>query len=117
MEAEWSPDSKCLAVIDHFAADQSAVLIFSVSYNPEEKKIETALLFETPLKDQRKQEWEVKDWNLKKGQVVLLKREGKGRSLFMAFLSDRPIEQTLYARDPRGMSMNTRKETSNGPQR
>ena len=102
MEVVWSPDSRFLAVMDHFASEQSAVLVFTVSFNSEKKSISTALLFETPLKEKRKQEWEVKDWNLKRGQVLLLKKEGKSRSLFTALLSERPIEQTLYSRDPRG---------------
>lgn len=117
MEAEWSPDSRCVAVIDHFIPGQSAVLIFSVLFDPKEKKISTALLFETPLKDRRKQEWDVKDWKLKVGQVLLLKKEGRGRSIFTAILSDHPIEQTLYARDPRGMPETARKESSDGTSR
>jgi hypothetical protein len=117
MEVEWSPESNCLAVIDHFASGQSAVLFFSVSYDPKEKKIDTVLCFETPLKDRRKQEWEVKAWNLKKEQVLLLKKEGHNQSLFTAILSDHPIEQTLYARDPRGMPVNLQKETVDGTRR
>jgi hypothetical protein len=103
LEAIWSPDSKYLAVIDHYGPGQSAVLVFGIAIDDKTKVISTGLLFETPVKERRKQEWEMKGWDLKKGQVFLIKKEGPKKSVISGILSDRPIEQSLYGRDPRGL--------------
>jgi len=91
MSILWSPDSRWLAVIDHYLAAQSAVLIFDVTQKG------FPLVYQTPT-DTKQETWEIDAWDCSKKKVKL-----KGSSRFSnepyfetVTLSEKPTKQTLY---------------------
>lgn len=78
IDANWSPDSRFLAVIDHLDGHISDVYVFAVA------SIDAAptLLYHTPDLHKYDVKWEVRGWNLTRREVLLdkeIKHEFPGR--------------------------------------
>jgi hypothetical protein len=101
LEAAWSPDSRFVAVTDHYDGKHHAVLVFGLAFDTAKGTLATALLFQTPLPEDREVSWQLLGWDLKKGKIILGKTEGRRKTVVDGFLSGDLIEQDLYSVDPR----------------
>jgi len=105
IEVNWSPDSKFLAVIDHYENKESAVLVFSIELKKE--GIGWVLLFQTPMETRVPVEWGVVKWNVDKREIVLTgtpktlsRRKRTSPAIARVRIGTEAIKQSLYGRDP-----------------
>jgi hypothetical protein len=107
LDAAWSPDSKFLAVTDHYDGHESAVFIFAV---PNIQHADFRLIFQTPRNDDIQAEWSLRNWSVERREVVLNRRverpeeqpipKGKSRYEYATFtfpLGTAAIKQNFYS--------------------
>ena len=78
IDAKWSPDSRFLAVIDHFDGHISDVYVFGIAATDEAP----TLLYHTPDLHTYDVKWEVTGWDVARREVILersVKHEMPGR--------------------------------------
>lgn len=92
----WSPNSRWLAVMDHYLASESAVLIFDCQQEG------YPLVYQTPISKTEQDSWDVVGWDVDKKQVILERnrRFSSNPPLKVAVkLKTSPIKATLYQDD------------------
>jgi len=74
IDAKWSPDSRFLAVIDHFDGHIADVYVFGITAaNPAGPSIAT-LLYHTPELRTYDVQWDVVDWLLNTRSIILKRK-------------------------------------------
>lgn len=71
IDANWSPNSQFLAVIDHLDGHISDVYVFAVAA----ADATPTLLYHTPDLRRYDVKWEVADWDVARGEIILRKEE------------------------------------------
>ena len=70
IDAKWSPDSRFLAVVDHFDGHISNVYVFGVATADAEPR----LLYHTPGLGTYDVKWEVMSWDVARREIILRKQ-------------------------------------------